>query len=352
MNSLPLIAIHHRAGSFSERWIKLCRESGQPFRLVDATLSDIVKQCSECDIFMWHYDHEDRFLTEQAEAILAALESAGILVFPDYRTRWHFDDKLAQKYLFESLKIPHMKTTVFLSEMRAEEALRDLRYPIVWKLRRGAGSANVGLLRSTHEAARFFRQMFTTGRRTVSGYFEDSSTRLRSIKSLGEALAKLRRAPSAILRRRSLRGSSAAERGYVLLQEFAPNNQSDTRVTVIGDRAWAFRRRVRPGDFRASGSRSIDYEPSLIDPRCIRAAFEAMAMIRAQCLAFDFVHDAAGEPMLVECSFGFLPSAVASAPGQFDSAGEWIAGARPAEDAQIEVLLKSWSDDRSNRGIQ
>ena len=39
-------------------------------------------------------------------------------------------------------------------------------------------------------------------------------------------------------------------RGYVYFQDFIPDNQFDTRVTVIGNRAFAFIRKVRPGDFR------------------------------------------------------------------------------------------------------
>ena len=40
-----------------------------------------------------------------AKKLLAALEDAGKLVFPNHNTGWHFDDKVAQKYIFESLDI-------------------------------------------------------------------------------------------------------------------------------------------------------------------------------------------------------------------------------------------------------
>src|SRR6185503_17089802 len=46
--------------------------------------------------------------------------------------------------------------------------------------------------------------------------------------------------------------------GYILLQEFLSNNKFDTRVTVIGNRAFAYRRFNRPNDFRASGSGNFD----------------------------------------------------------------------------------------------
>lgn len=47
------IAIHHRKGSFSERWIEYCTEKDIPFKIVNAYDSDIVKQVEDCDVFMW-----------------------------------------------------------------------------------------------------------------------------------------------------------------------------------------------------------------------------------------------------------------------------------------------------------
>ena len=44
------------------------------------------------------------------------------------------------------------------------------------------------------------------------------------------------------------------EKGYVYFQDFIPNNDTDTRIVVIGDKIIGERRGVRNGDFRASGS--------------------------------------------------------------------------------------------------
>lgn len=53
------------------------------------------------------------------------------------------------------------------------------------------------------------------------------------------------------------------EKKYILFQEYLPDNEFDTRVTVIGNRAFAFRRFNRKKDFKASGSGEIDYDISL-----------------------------------------------------------------------------------------
>ena len=39
-----LLAIHHREGSFSERWIEYCVEQGVPHKVVNAYESDILSQ--------------------------------------------------------------------------------------------------------------------------------------------------------------------------------------------------------------------------------------------------------------------------------------------------------------------
>ena len=53
------IAIHHRPGSFSDRWIDYCKEKGVDYKIVNAYDSDIVEQVKDCDAFMWHHHHSN-----------------------------------------------------------------------------------------------------------------------------------------------------------------------------------------------------------------------------------------------------------------------------------------------------
>jgi len=48
--------------------------------------------------------------------------------------------------------------------------------------------------------------------------------------------------------------------GPFVLQEFSPRAKEDWKVIVLGDRYYAMRRQVRPGDFRASGSGRFSFE--------------------------------------------------------------------------------------------
>jgi hypothetical protein len=131
------------------------------------------------------------------------------------------------------------------------------------------------------------------------------------------------------------------EKGYVYFQDYMPDNQFDTRVTVIGNRAFAFRRMVRSNDFRASGSGAISYDIAHIDMRCIEIAFNISERLRTQSLAFDFVQDTNSTPQLVETSYCYVASAVAACEGYWDRELQWHEESLWPEDAIIQDMLSA-----------
>ncbi len=113
---------------------------------------------------------------------------------------------------------------------------------------------------------------------------------------------------------------------YVLFQEFLPNNDFDTRVTVIGNRAYAFRRFNRKGDFRSSGSGLIDYNIVPIDLNFIKIAFEVSKKLGFQSMAYDFLKDQNGNPLFCEFSYTFNDRALYDCPGYWDENLNFIEG--------------------------
>ena len=334
------VAIVHRPSSFSDRWIAFCASHGISHSVVDGYSSDIVARLRGHDALLWHFDHEDATDLLMARHVLAAAREAGLVTFPDFATAWHFDDKIAQKYLLEALGAPLVPSWVFYDREKAVEWLRTAELPVVAKLRAGAGSANVRLLRNLREAERYCALMFGDGIRPVSGYFTDSMTRLRSVGSRAQLVDKLRRLPRALGRRLQLQRRAPRERGYVLFQRFVPGNMFDTRVTVVGQRAWAFIRHVRKNDFRASGSRSIDFDPARVNVECVRIAYAAARDLGSQSMAFDFVTTPSGDPQLVEISYGYNPDVVHEVPGQWRPDLTWEPGHRRAEDEILDGVLQ------------
>jgi glutathione synthase/RimK-type ligase-like ATP-grasp enzyme len=334
-----MIGIHDRPGSYSDRWIKYCTEKGISFRRVNCLATDVVPQCEGLDAVLWHWSHGDPASLLVARQIIAALESMGLVVFPNVATCWHFDDKVAQKYLLEAIGAPLIPTWVFTNLKDALQWVEQASWPKVFKLRCGAGSKNVRLVRSRSEAQAFCRRAFGRGFPAMPTYFSDIGTRLQRVQARGQLLRKIARLPWLFLQHLTLKARLPAQRGYIYFQEFVPGNDHDTRVTVIGERAFAFCRANRPGDFRASGSGTLRYAPEAVDPRCIRIAFAVTQRLQAQSLAFDFLLGPQGEPRIAEISYCYMPEAVHDCPGYSTPAGDWRPGHLWPEHAIITDLL-------------
>ena len=335
------IGIHDRPGSFSDRWIDYCLCNGVSFRRVNCLASDVVAQCEDLDVLLWHWPGSDPVNSLVATQIIASLEAAGLQVFPNFDTCWHYDDKIAQKYLLEAIGAPLVPTWVFLDQTEAMNWIDQATWPKVFKLRCGAGSSNVRLVRSRAEAVSICKRSFGSGFPAVAGYLADMSNRLRSTRNSSHFWERLARAPRTLRSLLSLRRRIPREKGYLYLQEFLPDNAYDTRITIIGNRAFGFRRMNRPNDFRASGSGKPMYDPEKIDYRCVELAFRVADRLRTQSLAFDFLFGPNYEPMIGEISYCYVAPVVRDCPGHWDRDGAWYHGHTWPQDAILEDLLAS-----------
>lgn len=339
------IAIHHREGSFSEKWIEWCHAKGINIVLVDAYQSDIVKQLTsqECTGFMWHWSHGS--VTDQlfARQLTFVLEAIGISVFPNSNTAWHYDDKLAQKYLFDAHKIPSPVTEVFYAPSCAKDWLAKASYPLVFKLRGGAGSMNVHLVDSVHRAYRIVDRAFGKGFPALDTHriVTDCYWRLKRDRKAKDYFRLLyymvRNIPGL---RPSAWKKVAIERNYVYFQEFIQKNSFDDRFVVIGNRCFALRRAVRKGDFRASGSGVISYGHSQFQINAIRLAFHVATVLKTQCIALDIVYKTNSLPVVVEISYAFSTGKVyEDCDGYWDKELEWHdAPVRPEEFMIIDFV--------------
>lgn len=78
------------------------------------------------------------------------------------------------------------------------------------------------------------------------------------------------------------------QKNFVFFQEFIPNDGYDIRVIVCGDRAFGYYRKVRQGDFRASGMKLVEKRELPAD--AVRIARQANRFIHSPILVVDFVH--------------------------------------------------------------
>ena len=319
------IAIHHRPGSFSDRWIEYCKENNIPYKIVNAYDTDIVQQVDDCTAFMWHHtqcDYRDKLFAKQ---LIYSLEAMGLKVFPDFHTTWHFDDKVGQKYLLEAIGAPLVPSYVFYDKKEAIEWVNQTTFPKVLKLRGGAGSANVQLVPTKKDAIRLVNRAFGKGfpqfnrrgnlKERIRKYKEGKDTLWGVCKGIGRLFIPT-----------ELAKMVGPEKGYVYFQDFIPNNTFDIRIIIVANKAFAIKRLTRKNDFRASGSGMIIYNKEEIDEQCVKIAFIVNEKIKSQSIAFDFVFDADNNPMIVEISYGFIKEVYDPCEGFWNKDLNWHEG--------------------------
>lgn len=334
------LPIHHRPGSFSDRWIAYCEQERIDYKIVNCFDNDIIEQIEGCDALMWHHSHGSFKDVLAAKKILFALEHAGIKVFPDFKTAWHYDDKVAQKYLLEAIDAPMVPSYVFYSKKEAIDWATQTTYPKVFKLKGGAGSANVKLVKTKSECIKLITQAFGKGFKQFDGkgYFLDTIKKYQSgTKSLKQVLKAFGR----MLISTEYAKNMPPERGYAYFQEFIPNNDYDIRIVLVESKAFGLKRMVRKGDFRASGSGAIDYSIQEIDERCIEIAFQVNRKIKAQSIAFDFVFDKNKKPLIVEISYAYSAPAYDKCEGYWTEDLQFHRGNFVPQAWMVEDMLKS-----------
>ena len=332
------IGISNTKGSFSERWIAYCEAKCINYKLVDCYSTDIMQQLSDCDALMWHFNHKSPKASKIAKQLLFSVQAAGKKVFPDFNTVWHFDDKVAQKYLLEAIEAPLAPAYVFYSKLEAMKWAATTCYPKVFKLRNGAGSDNVRLVKSKSEANHLIKKAFGRGFKQYEAW-SNLKERFRLYKLGKTTFWDIIKGIIRLVHTTEYARVTGREIGYVYFQDFISGNDYDIRVIVIGNRAFAIKRMVRKNDFRASGSGLILYEKEHFDDKTVRLAFDTSEKLKTQCMAYDFVYSNR-KPLIVEMSYGFSMQGYDPCVGYWDNKMNWHEGRFNPYGWMVEAIIK------------
>jgi glutathione synthase/RimK-type ligase-like ATP-grasp enzyme len=292
---------------------------------------EIVKKC---DLFIYRYSHID-VQRQIADDILPILEEHyKVKCFPNQATCWHFDDKIRQHLLMKSYGFPMIESYVFYDKSEALNWSNNISYPVVFKLRRGAGSENVLLINNQFQSRKMIIKMFGTGIKNgaiqSSGSLRYYNLGLFFKKSLGKIYY------------RTVKGETSnwtKEKNYVYFQKFLPGNTFDIRITVIGRWAFGFRRFTRKNDFRASGSGKIDFDNSSIPLECIRTAFNITERMDFQTMSYDFLKNQDGQYQFCEMNYTYDDRTLYNCPGYWDQDLIWHDGHFWPQYCQLRELL-------------
>lgn len=318
------LAIHHTKDSFSERWIEYCKGNHIEYKLVDCYSNDILQQLADCSALMWHFSQNSPKAILCARQLVYSVEASGRKVFPDFFTVWHFDDKLGQRYLLEAIGAPLAPTWIFYDKSEAIQWVKKADFPKVFKLRGGAGSQNVRLVKSRNQARLLICKAFGHGFLAYDA-FGNLKERLRKYKLRKTNFQDLIEGTIRFILPPPYARIRGREKRYIYFQEYIPGNDHDIRVIVIGNKAFAIKRMVRSNDFRASGSGTVLYEKENFSDEIIRLSFEMSEKLKSQCAAFDFVFSG-GKAYVLEVSYGFIKEVYDDCTGYWDNDLSWHEG--------------------------
>lgn len=318
------IGIQKTPRGFAKKWIEYCDEQNIPYKLIDVYSSDAIAQLKDCDAFMWHTDHLSRKDYQVAKRLLTAVEHSGKICFPSIYENWHYDDKVAQKYLLEAIDAPLIPSYVFYEEQEALDWASNTTWPKVFKLTGGAGSSNVRLIHSEKEARKIIHRAFNKGFIAFDQrkyFLEESFSKYRKHKSLWKLLKSFRH----LLKPLNKEWVNHIEKDYVYFQEFMPQNEYDMRIIVIDqNKIFGYKRFNRKNDFRASGSGAFEFfTPKNIDEKVLKIALETTRKLKMNSIAYDFVYDDQEKPVIIEITYAFGTKGANKAPGYWDENFNW-----------------------------
>ncbi len=324
------IAIHQNndifdhSTSWDKTWIEYCVENNLEYRVVNCFDTNILEVLKDFDVLLWHFNNYSLQEMLFARSIINSAKTMGLKVFPDNNTAWHFDDKVAERYLLSSVGASIPKTWSFFTKKTAIDFFQNnCKFPVVAKLRCGSGSNNVKLLRNQSEAIKYTNRMFSKGYKTAPSILFKTKSNIKSSNDWSTFVRRFKRIPDFVNTLTNAK-KFPNEKGYVFIQEYIPNNGYDLKVVVVGNKLSFLARNIREGDFRASGGGSISYDKTLITPEIRKAAFELSDQLGFQCMGYDFVIDNRDNlGKIIEISYGFSHAAQMELGGFWDKEDNW-----------------------------
>ena len=335
MNDIK-IGIHYTPDmpefSWSYEWEKELKKRNVEVKRINFFDSDIMNHIKDCNGVMWHWFHSPVYKFVADKTLPNIQLNMDIPIFPNLNTCWHYDEKVAQHYLLNSIDAPRVPSWVFYDYNQAIDFIENANYPLVFKLSLGAGSANVLKIENKDEAKVMVDRMFNQGifPYTLNEY-KNNKGKKEKFKEMIEYI-KNDKYPAIPTWHHML------QKDYVYFQKFLPNNNYDIRITIIGDRAFSFIRYNRDDDFRASGSGKIDYDTTKIPMEAVKIAFEVSKTCKFQSMAYDFMYDE-DKVVINEMSYCYSAEAVGKCSGYWDNNLKWHEKQMMPQEAHVEDFL-------------
>lgn len=334
-----MIYIHDSKAPYVDKYKVILDANQIAYETINCQDNDFWKKVQKASLYIYYPGMGIGTLLQQRNLISVIDLELNIPCFPNWRTSWHYDDKIAEAFLLSSRGYPLAASWVFWDKDKAIDWARHAHYPLVFKLKNGASSINVVKVNSVKQAEKLINLMFGRGiinnrvpGTNLFGVYQNSvKTFLRS---------NLVYAMNRIGLKYSTHSNYNRESGYAFFQKFITNNNFETRITIIGKSAFALRRLNRPNDFRASGAGKIDLSPEKIQLRMVELAFKISDEMGFQAMTYDFLIDENDTPVMNEIGCQCADWVIQMFPGYWDRDLIWHSGHFWPQFVQLQYLLR------------
>ena len=336
-----LLNSNNKLCAYSEKYSDILNRNDIPFVLIDPNSDSLLNEIENCSHLLFRHSQGDTDKMIYETLFHIAQDIYHLKCWPNFETFWPYEDKIKEYYLLKSHNFPIIDSNIFWNYDQADSFLQKSHFPVVAKLSKGASSSNVVIVNSANDGKKIIKQIFNKGVKTrgLKNKSNLSSHSKLGLKKYSKAVLKTSLLNLGIIENKADYPEWQIQKDAILFQKYLPNNLFDTRVTVIGNRAIAYRRFVRKNDFRASGSGNFNTDPDKIDLRCIKIALNISKKLNFNTMAYDFIYDENQQPSINEISYCFVDWMVQSCPGFWDENLTWHSGHNWPQHYQLEDFL-------------
>ncbi len=318
-----LLNHNNQLNYYSEKYREILEKNSILFDLIDPNSQNLLSDIKDCTHLLFRHT-----LVETDKSIYETLfhiahNVYNIKCYPNYESFWPHDDKIKEFYLLKSHGFPVIDSHIYWDYEHAISYLNKADLPLVIKLPKGAASRNVVIAQSYNEAKKIIHQVFHKGVRSGGLNTKSNLSSFSNIGALKYGKLFLKSQLQKIGLKQYNPDQWQIHKNSILFQRFLRDNPFDTRITVIGEKAFGFRRMVRKDDFRASGSGDFDYDQNNIDRRCVEIAFEVSRKLNFTTMTYDFLYDTDKKPYIGEISYCFVDWVFYGSNGFWDENLNW-----------------------------
>ncbi len=308
---------------YSEKYREILEKNSILFDLIDPNSQNLLNDIKDCTHLLFRHTLVETDKSIYETLFHVAHNVYNIKCYPNYESFWPHDDKIKEFYLLKSHGFPVIDSHIYWDYEHAISYLNKAVLPLVIKLPKGAASRNVVIAQSYNEAKKIIHQVFHKGVRSGGLNTKSNLSSFSNIGALKYGKLFLKSQLQKIGLKQYNPDQWQIHKNSILFQRFLPDNPFDTRITVIGEKAFGFRRMVRKDDFRASGSGDFDYDQNNIDKRCVEIAFEVSRKLNFTTMTYDFLYDTDKKPYIGEISYCFVDWVFYGSNGFWDENLNW-----------------------------